>query len=99
MHEAIKKATGIKKANCHSCAYLSSESCGGEPEYSVSWPICSKKGHERYEHLKPFPFKTEQKCWKPEFWASKFADDIDGSHDSVMSAIERFKQAVDKEVA
>lgn len=27
-----------------------------------------------YEHLTPLQFKTEQKCWEPEFWHSKFTD-------------------------
>lgn len=93
MHEKVKEATGIERANCENCANLGSESDGGEPEYSVSWPVCHK--FERYEHLKPFPFKTEQKCWEPDFWASKFTDMVDGSDTSMDRALNAFVIARD----
>lgn len=88
----LKERTGIECANCESCVYLGSESDGNYPEFAISWPVCRK--FERYQYLKPFPFKTEQKCWEPDFWASKFAEKIDGSDESVLSAIDDFKQAI-----
>lgn len=88
MHDELKERVGIKCANCSTCAYLGSDDDGGEPEYSVSWPVCEKFDH--YQYLKPFPFKTEQKCWVPEFWASKFTSTIDGSDASVNAAIDAF---------
>lgn len=93
MHDEMKAAMGIQCANCETCAYLGNESDGGEPECSVSWPVCEK--FERYEHLKPFPFKTEQKCWEPDFWVSKFTDNIDGSDASVDRALNAFVIACD----
>jgi hypothetical protein len=93
MHDVIKIAVGIEKANCSTCANLSSESDGGEPEYSESWPVCMK--FSRYEFLKPFPFKTEQKCWEPEFWHSKFTSIVDGTDESVMKATGAFKEALE----
>lgn len=93
MHEQIKIAVGIEKANCSTCAYLGSESDGGEPEYSQSWSVCRQ--FPRYEFLKPFPFKTEQKCWVPEFWHSKHTSMIDGSDESVDKAIDAFVSARD----
>ena len=94
MHEQIKIAVGIKCANCQTCGYLGSESDGGEAGYSNSWATCDKKGHERYQYLKPFPFKKEQKCWTPNFWASKFSDMIDGTDDSVANAQILFLQSI-----
>lgn len=93
MHGEIKERLGIKCANCSTCIHLGSDDDGGEPEYSVSWPVCNK--FERYQYLKPFPFKTEQKCWEPEFWASKFTDMINGSDESVNAAIDAFVIARD----
>ena len=55
---------------------------------------------EHYENLKTFPFKTEQKCWEPEFWHSMFTDNIkNGEHDEVMAAIDEFVKARDAAVA
>lgn len=90
--EDIKLNTGIAVANCQSCAHLSYENDGGEPEFSTSWAVCRK--FEKYQYLKPFPFKTEQKCWTPEFWQSKFTKLIDGSDESVMHAIGEFNKAI-----
>jgi hypothetical protein len=70
LHTEMKEAVGIPTANCLTCSHLGSEDDGGYPEYAVSWSVCRK--FKRYEFLKPFPFKTEQKCWEPEFWHSKF---------------------------
>lgn len=94
MHLIIKQATGIETANCQSCCYLGGTCDGGEPEFSVSWPTCHK--FERYQYLKPFPFKTEQKCWEPDFWHSKFADLIDGSDNSIDKAHDAFITAIKK---
>ena len=93
MHDLIKERLGIDKANCHSCIYLGSDNDGGEPEYSVSWPVCTK--FERYQYLKPFPFNTEQKCWQPDFWQSKFTKLIDGRNESLDFAIGKFVEARD----
>jgi len=94
MHEAMKERVGIECANCKSCAYLGYEEDGGYPESNISWPSCEK--FERYQYLKPFPFKTEQKCWEPEFWYSKFADEIKTREDTeVNSAIVNFAAARD----
>lgn len=90
--EIIKIAVGIDAANCLSCANLGHEDDGGEPEYATSWPVCRK--FARYEFLKPFPFKTEQKCWQPDFWQSKFTKLIDGSDESVTHAIDEFNKAI-----
>ena len=94
MNEQMKNALGIKCANCMTCKHLGSESDGNFPEMATHWHVCRKKGNERYENLKPFPFKTEQKCWQPEFWHSKFTDTIDGSDESVGKAIEQFTETV-----
>lgn len=92
---AIKIATGIETANCSSCAYLGRESDGGEPEYSVSWPVCEK--FPRYEYLKSFPFKKEMACWHPDFWDSKFANEIrTADNEEVNELCDRFRAAVEE---
>jgi hypothetical protein len=93
--DAIKIATGIECANCSTCCYLGSESDGGEPEYSTSWPVCRK--FPQYEYLKSFPFRKEMRCWEPEFWVSKFAEEIRTGEDAeVLSKIGEFAAARDK---
>ena len=95
MHDALKNRVGIEKANCASCIHMGSEDDGGYPEYAVSWPVCHK--FERYQYLKPFPFRTEQKCWEPDFWASKFTEMIrTGSDEEVSAAIDAFSIASDQ---
>ena len=94
MHEAMKERVGIERANCASCAYRGSDDNGGSPEYSVSWAICEK--FERYQYLKPFPFTTEQKCWEPDFWHSKFVHEIKTAEDAeINSALLNFVAARD----
>lgn len=93
-HEDMKARLGIDKANCGTCCHLGSEDDGNYPEFAISWPVCHK--YEQIANLKGFPFKGEAKCWEPEFWASKFADDIKtGEHDEIMAAIDRFVAARD----
>lgn len=70
--QRLKEAAGVTTANCESCCHLGSE--GDGPEYNGSWPVCDKI--ERYGFLKSFPFKKEMPCWYPEFWASKFSEEI-----------------------
>jgi len=93
MHDKIKKATGVNIANCGTCVYNGNEDDGNYPEYAISWPFCNK--FERYQYLKPFPFKTEQKCWEPSFWASKFTDMIkSGKDEEVDAAYEAFHRVI-----
>lgn len=92
MHEQMKIAVGIKNANCKTCANFDFESDGEEYSY-YSWPVCRK--FDRYQYLKPFPFKTEQKCWTPCFWHSKFTEEIDDDDASVDIAINNFVKARD----
>jgi len=72
--QRVQAAVGIKCACCETCRHLSSDNDGAEPESSVSWPTCGKV--ERYQYLKSFPFKKTMPCWQPDFWASKFANQI-----------------------
>ena len=90
--ETLKAATGIDCANCETCAHLGTDGDGG----LNSWLVCEKEGHERYQYLKPFPFRTEQRCWEPCFWSSKFSDLIDGSYSSVQTACKEFNHAIAK---
>lgn len=93
-NDSVKEAVGIDKANCASCACLGTEDDGNFPEHAISWPVCHE--FERYQYLKPFPFNTEQKCWQPEFWQSKFAGLIKaGNDDEVTAAIDAFVKARD----
>jgi len=69
--DKIKIAIGIKTANCQTCTYLGTDGDGNYPEMGVTWPTCLK--YQNYENLRSFPFKKEMKCWKPNFWHSKFA--------------------------
>jgi hypothetical protein len=75
-HERVKAAVGIATANCESCRFLGSDGDGGEPEYAVDWPVCNKV--DRYQYLTSFPFKKEMSCWEPNFWHSKFAEQLTG---------------------
>lgn len=93
MHDKIKTAVGIEKANCETCLHLSNDCDGGEPEYSISWDICDE--FPNYHNLKSFPFKTEMKCWRPDFWASSFPGFIKtGSHKEVMDALRLYNTAI-----
>lgn len=94
MFERLKTVTGIKCANCLSCENLGSEDDGGEPGSAISWAICRE--HPSHHNLKSFPFKTEMTCWRPEFWHSKFADEIEnGEHEELMLAATHFREACD----
>ena len=75
----LKRATGIKEANCSTCAYLGWE--GDGPEYNGNWAVCDNPQKKHVSNLKTFPFKSDQKCWKPEFWHSKFADEVKTGED------------------
>ena len=90
----IKKAVGIDTANCEFCICFGTEDDGGEPESSVSWPVC----HDdvRIQNLKSFPFKKDMKCWAPEFWGSKFPSLIKiGDDGEVTRAINEFNKAIE----
>ncbi len=94
MHEKIKLNIGIDLANCLSCAHLGSEDDGNYPEMAISWYVCEK--FNRYQYLKSFPFKTEQKCWEPEFWHSKFTEMITtGEQEELIKCIDKFVAARD----
>lgn len=88
----IKSIVDIARANCETCANIGNEDDGNYPEFAIGWAVCRK--FPRYQYLKPFPFKTEQKCWEPEFWHSKFAAMVDGTDKSVHRAIDAFKEAL-----
>ncbi|MEM7697208.1 MAG: hypothetical protein AAF236_02250 [Verrucomicrobiota bacterium] len=68
------EASGIENAeclNCQSCHYVSDGDYGEH-----RWHECSEV--ERYQYLKSFPFKKTMDCWRPDFFASKFAaEDFD----------------------
>jgi len=90
---SLRASTGISCSNCSTCAYQGRDSDGGEPEYSISWPVCEKFG--QYQYLKSFPFKKEMACWEPEFWLSKFTDQITtGADQEVLDACGKFADAV-----
>ena len=57
---------GEYKKNCYFCDYLDSDDAGDD-FCSGSYPIC-RKGYPK-TYLKSFPFKKEQSCHKPNFWA------------------------------
>lgn len=54
------------KKNCFFCALLGSDDDGSDYP-SDSWPICNNDDPRQW--LKSFPFKKEQKCHSPNFWA------------------------------
>ncbi len=90
---SLKQASGISCANCSTCVYLGTDSDGNYPEYAVSWDVCEK--FEGYKNLKSFPFKKEMPCWEPEFWHSKFTEEIkSGEHEEVMELVGKFSDAV-----
>jgi hypothetical protein len=93
MHEAIKQAVGINIANCHSCTYLGD--VGDGYEYNGSILACENPDKKNIDNLPGFPFQSEQKCWTPEFWHSKFAGMIKkGDHDEVLALQGEFHAAV-----
>ncbi len=95
--EAIKQAAGIQDASCRTCARLGADDDGNYPEYCVSWHICTKPGRSHVTNLKSFPFKTDQKCWEPEFWQSKYADMIKtGEDEEILRLIGEFRASVDE---
>lgn len=93
MHDDIKKATGIKNANCDTCLWLGSD--GDGYEYNGTWPICENPDMANVNNLKSFPFKKDMKCWQPEFWASKFPDMIKkGTPEEMNMAAVEFSRAI-----
>ena len=88
----LKEQTGISTANCETCIHLGSD--GDGYEYNGTWPVCDERA--TMSNLKSFPFKAEQNCWRPHFWHSKFADEIDGTDESFTKAARRFHEAVEK---
>lgn len=84
--------------NCETCMYLGSDSCGGEPEYSVSWPICDKHGNERFSNLKSFPFKKKMTCFVLNFWHSEFADMISGEEKNDDEAFRLYREKYHGEI-
>lgn len=72
MHEELKAALGIESANCASCCHLSQESEGDYGQYTYF--LCDDTPGKA--NLKSFPFKKEQACWQPDFWATKLAAEI-----------------------
>ena len=91
----MKKITGIKTASCETCVYLSSEDDGNFAEFAISWSVCRK--NKNMENLKGFPFKSDVKCWEPEFWHSNFTDMIKtGSDAEVHAALDAFAAARDQ---
>lgn len=89
MHEELKIRFGIDKANCGTCKHLATDSDGdGYGEFTY----CEKR--DCISNLKSFPFKTDQKCWKPNFWSSKFTSIINGSNESVDKAFSEFDAAL-----
>jgi len=90
---SLRDATGISCSNCSTCAHQGTDNDGGEPENSTSWPVCDQ--FEQYQYLKSFPFKKEMPCWEPEFWHSKFTDQLKtGSDQEFSDASDKFEDAV-----
>ena len=86
MHEAIKQAIGFEGlANCESCPHIEDVSDGWEYGQGPYY-VCSKPGKQHMGNLRGFPFKTEQKCWSPQFWISKFTDMIEHGEDEEREA-------------
>ena len=94
MHEAIKQATGIETANCETCHFLGGD--GDGYEYNGTWPVCCNLKRKGVDNLTSFPFKTEQKCWVPEFWQSKFCMMIKhGEDEEVLLLCKQFREAIE----
>jgi hypothetical protein len=79
MHESLKQAVGISCANCKTCTYLDGDS--DEYDYNVTRFVCANPSRKRVSNLTTFPFKSEQKCWSPDFWQSVYADKIKTGED------------------
>lgn len=93
--EAIKRAVEITHANCETCMYFSYD--GDGYEYNSEYPVCNNEKRRHVENLKSFPFKTEQQCWNPNFWHSKFVRLIKlGEEKEIDEAYELFTQALKK---
>lgn len=92
MHEQIKRAVGITDASCNTCIHI--DDVGDGYEYGGSSYVCDKPGRMHVSNLKGFPFQTDQECWVPNFWHSKFADRIKTGEDEEVKAL--MKQFRDK---
>lgn len=97
--EAVGKLKNIlccEIANCSTCAAFRHESDGEYGEIFCGY-YCDNEdrpGNERLTNLKSFPFKKEQRCWQPDFWQTKFADEIDGTDETHDSAAYHFREAL-----
>lgn len=94
MHDKMKEVTGITDASCQTCPYIDDVSdgweYGQEPYY-----VCSHPKHKHKSNLKGFPFKTDQICWVPQFWASKFSGMIrTGEDEEINDLYRQFNEAV-----
>lgn len=92
-HAKMKAAVGVKCANCETCKHLGSD--GDGPEYNGSWPVCNKV--DRYGYLRSFPFKKDMPCWEPDFWKSKFCQDMKtGTEAELGRLVKQYRKAVEE---
>lgn len=85
--EHIKKELGLEDCSCLSCCHCRHETDGDYGEIDWGWR-CDKEGREFVSNLKSFPFKKNQECFFPEFWLTRFAENINGEdkHDNQIYA-------------
>lgn len=67
--EKLKEISGIKLANCHSCACSSQDRDGDYGEIYCGMK-CQKRPGEYLED-QDIDLNEEHDCWEPEFWATE----------------------------
>lgn len=93
--EVMKAAMGVDRANCEACCHYERAYTSHEYPLDYDPPACHKKGREHVGNLKSFPFQTEQKCFEPDFWWTKYAEEINGDDEHDKEVAKRFREACD----
>lgn len=90
----VRDACGIDKANCHTCLNGSVDTDGEHGQHYCGMVCGKRSGDDMDTYLEDqgVDLDSEKACWLPEFWMTNFADDIDGSEDSLGKAFAKYRK-------
>jgi len=89
----IKEELGIEACSCLLCCHIYNPQEEVIREIDHNW-CCGKKGRKFISNLKYFPFKTDQKCFSPCFWHTRFSKNYDGTKNSFDECFFEFMETI-----